>query len=256
MYLSKIENSLIHHKEEVLKHLQCESQLVGVFLYGSQNYNLATENSDVDTVAIVLPTTKELYFNKPVTKEIHLDNGEHIVVKDIREFMNMLRKQNLNFMEVLFTKFYYINPLYQNLWNLFLVNRERIARYNPELAVKSITGQILHTLNQAFNSFEGKKYANALKMYYFLEKYLNLQLNYADIIIPTKEEKELILKYKNNEINFSYGDIINLTVKVKKLSENNNFIINEEEKENIEYTMNYYSYKMINKNLEYTPYHF
>ena len=32
-----------------------ERSILGVFLYGSQNYNLATENSDVDTKAIYIP---------------------------------------------------------------------------------------------------------------------------------------------------------------------------------------------------------
>ena len=172
-YLTKIESSIVRHKEEVLKHLEDESQLVGVFLYGSQNYQLATENSDVDTVAIVLPTERELYFGTPMTKEIHLDNGEHIVVKDIREYIKMIKKQNLNFLEVLFTKFSWVNPTYRILWNCFLIHRERLTMYDSEKAIKSIVGQAKHTLIQAQATFDGKKYANSLKMYYFLDKFLN-----------------------------------------------------------------------------------
>jgi predicted nucleotidyltransferase len=91
----KIFESIEKHKQEVLKHVENEKQILGIFLYGSQNYMLDTEESDVDTVAIILPTERELYFEKPITKEIHLDNGEHIVMKDIREYIRMLKKQNL-----------------------------------------------------------------------------------------------------------------------------------------------------------------
>ena len=59
------------HKKEVLKYYP-EDQLLGVFLYGSQNYGINTETSDVDTKAILIPTFKELIFNRPVSRELHL----------------------------------------------------------------------------------------------------------------------------------------------------------------------------------------
>ncbi|MBQ5919289.1 MAG: nucleotidyltransferase domain-containing protein [Lachnospiraceae bacterium] len=101
-----IKLALQEHKQKVLDELKiAESQLLGVFLYGSQNYGLSTEDSDVDTIAIVLPNEYDLYFSRPLTKELHLENGEHCVVKDIREILNEFKKQNVNFLEILVTDY-------------------------------------------------------------------------------------------------------------------------------------------------------
>ena len=58
---------IMNHKEAVLKKYP-EYQILGIFLYGSQNYNIATEKSDVDTKAIIIPTVEQLAF-KPVRTE-------------------------------------------------------------------------------------------------------------------------------------------------------------------------------------------
>ena len=89
--------------------------ILGIFAYGSQNYGVATENSDWDTKAIIVPDWQNLVLRPPVSMEIHLANEEHCEVKDIREIVNMFKKQNINFVEILFTEYKWINPLYQYL---------------------------------------------------------------------------------------------------------------------------------------------
>lgn len=57
-------------------------EIVGIFLQGSQNYELAYENSDIDTKAIVLPKFNDFVLNKhPVSTTLVLDNNEHIDLK-------------------------------------------------------------------------------------------------------------------------------------------------------------------------------
>jgi predicted nucleotidyltransferase len=48
----KIMNRLQEHYDEVIK---MGYEVVGVFLQGSQNYDLDYENSDIDSKAIILP---------------------------------------------------------------------------------------------------------------------------------------------------------------------------------------------------------
>ena len=54
--------------------------ILGVFLYGSQNYNIHTEDSDIDTKAIYIPTLDEIAAGvAPISKELSYgDKGEHI----------------------------------------------------------------------------------------------------------------------------------------------------------------------------------
>lgn len=59
--------------------------LFGIFAFGSVNYKLDYENSDLDTKLIVLPTLKDICLAKrPVSTVIVRDNNEHIEVKDLR----------------------------------------------------------------------------------------------------------------------------------------------------------------------------
>lgn len=110
-----------------------EERIVGVFLYGSQNYGLATSESDVDTKCILVPTFEEICFNKKPISYVHVrENDEHIEFKDIRLMLKEFRKQNMNFVEILFTKFKVLGPIHGDTWlNHVEKYREEIAHYRP-----------------------------------------------------------------------------------------------------------------------------
>ena len=60
--MRNIEEALQEHKQAVLAAGYAEEQILGIFVYGSQNYGTATENSDVDTKAVIIPTMRQLAF--------------------------------------------------------------------------------------------------------------------------------------------------------------------------------------------------
>lgn len=106
-----------------------EYEVVGVFLQGSQNYGLAYEDSDVDSKAILLPRFNDFVLNKqPVSTTLILDNDEHIDLKDVRLMFDCFKKQNINFVEILFTKYKVLNPKYETLLQPLFDNGELIAR--------------------------------------------------------------------------------------------------------------------------------
>ena len=81
-------------------------------IYGSQNYALETKESDVDSYLIVMPSLEDLALNrKPVSKELmyvdenDVPNGEHIVVKDFRIFVEALMKADFHALEVASSKY-------------------------------------------------------------------------------------------------------------------------------------------------------
>jgi predicted nucleotidyltransferase len=119
-------------------------EIVGIFLQGSQNYELDYEGSDIDTKAIVLPKFNDFVLNKqPTSTTSVLDNNEHIDLKDIRLMFDCFKKQNINFVEILFTKYKLINPKYRKLFQPVLDNNELIAHYNNYAAVNCISGMSL-----------------------------------------------------------------------------------------------------------------
>lgn len=128
------------HYEEA-KTIFDESRIVGIFLYGSQNYGLDSPESDVDTKCIIVPTFEEICFNKKPVSYTHVRaNDEHIEFKDIRLMMKEFRKQNMNFVEILFTQYCVVNPFYEEYWDYVTEHREEIAHYRTFLTVKSMAG--------------------------------------------------------------------------------------------------------------------
>ena len=94
----EIKNNALNRVKEHYMYLLAnypERSILGVFLYGSQNYNLATENSDVDTKAIYIPTFEEIALTKtPISKELHINN-EHCDLNDILLFPHLPHKPNI-----------------------------------------------------------------------------------------------------------------------------------------------------------------
>ena len=83
---------VMEHLDEA-KRFFSEDSIVGIFLQGSQNYDLDYEGSDIDTKLIVCPTFKEIAFNKkPISTTHVMENNEHIDFKDIRLYINEFRK--------------------------------------------------------------------------------------------------------------------------------------------------------------------
>jgi hypothetical protein len=95
----------------------------------------------VDTKLIVVPTFDDLAFNKqPVSTTFIRENNEHTDDKDIRLYIETFRKQNLNFLEILFTDYYILNDLYKDEWMRLVEHREEIAHYDFLRAVVSMRG--------------------------------------------------------------------------------------------------------------------
>ena len=112
-----IMNGVFEHYNESLTYFS-ESNIVCLMLAGSQNYGLDTAKSDIDTKLILVPSFRSVAMNhQPIsTTHIRADNS-HTDWKDVRLMFNTFRKQNLNFLECLFTPYGIINPLYKDEWN-------------------------------------------------------------------------------------------------------------------------------------------
>lgn len=135
-----IMDGIREHYNEALEYFP-EDRIVCLVLQGSQNYGLDIPSSDIDTKLIVTPTFKDVAMNRqPIsTTHIRVDNS-HTDWKDIRLMLQTFRKCNLNFLEILFSPYCIINPLYAEEWNLLIQNNELIANYDPCKSVKTMCG--------------------------------------------------------------------------------------------------------------------
>ena len=172
----------------VNKHYECavahygDDAVLGVFLYGSQNYGTNTENSDVDTKCILIPDLFSLAVKSYEVKHLSVD-GEVCECMPIMHMVSNWKKQNINFVEILFTDYCIINPKYKKLWNLLLneQNRELIARYDTKAAVLSMSYQAIHTMKQ--DPTDPKKVMNAARIMQSLLKLVDEKKHsYKEII--------------------------------------------------------------------------
>ncbi len=181
-----------------------EDNIVGLFLVGSQNYGTDTENSDIDTKLIIAPTLSDIYKNKQgesTTKKIP-DSQEQMSVKDIRTMLSELKKQNVNMLEILFTDYFIINPIYADSWQKLIDNRDLIVRYDPILAAKTTKGMSMNSYKRLYND-EGhvnpKYVANLVRLEYYLKQYIN-QKPYEECLRPTGEIYDYIIQIRSHTL--------------------------------------------------------
>lgn len=194
-----IMDRVLEHYNEALEHFP-EDRIVGIFYQGSGNYGLDYIGSDVDTKLIVTPTFKDIAMNRNAVSTTHVrSNEEHIDFKDIRLYIQTFRKQNLNFLEILFTPYCIINPLYQDEWNRLVEAREAVAHYSPYQAIKAMRGVAkekyfamehhypsrMEWINKY--SYDPKQLHHLLRVEEYIERYLSGE-PYQDCLIARNPE--------------------------------------------------------------------
>ena len=186
MHKASILWNLEAHKNEVMPMFQ-PNQFVMIGLQGSQNYGLDIDGiSDIDTKFVLAPTFKEIAMNKKPVSTTHIRaNEEHTDLKDIRLMLQTFKKQNMNFVELLFTEYKLVNPLYAEQWERLVRERETIAHYSPYTAVKTMKGIAMekyHAMEHPYPSkleilykygYDGKQLHHLLRVLDFLERYIS-----------------------------------------------------------------------------------
>lgn len=186
--------SRVHdHLDESLQRFD-ESRIIGIFLQGSQNYGLETPKSDVDTKLIVTPTFDEVVLNKKPISTTHVRaNNEHTDLKDIRLMLATFRKQNLNFIEILFTPYAWVNPLFESEWGRLTAAREQIAHYSPYSAVKTMKGIAMeHEYPSKLEvlaeyGYDPKQLHHLLRVQEYIHKYISGE-SYEACLHPKRPE--------------------------------------------------------------------
>ena len=185
-------------------------EVIGVFLQGSQNYELDYDGSDVDCKAIILPSFDDFLFGrKQISTTLILENNEHIDLKDIRLMFDNFKKQNINFVEILFTEYKVMNPKYEQLFNIVFENNEKIAHYNNYKSLNCIMGmskEKYKALEHPYPAtkdkiekfgFDPKQFHHLLRLNEFVKRYLNNEL-YKECLVS--KEKEFLVKIKKDGI--------------------------------------------------------
>lgn len=227
--------------KRVKEHLQelnkRDYEVVFISLQGSQNYGLDVYDneykSDVDTKAVILPSFEDFVYNKaPISETLILDNNEHIDVKDIRVMLETFKKQNVNFIEILFSEYCIINSKYNDLVKPLFENKEKIAHLNVNQALRCMAGMSMEKLKAMEHpyptiidkiekyGYDPKQLHHIYRMNDFIKKYIS-GLPYEKCLIPS--DKELLLKIKKGAFTLDEARLCAVLVdkETKKIKDEN-----------------------------------
>lgn len=178
--------SLNDQIEQVKAELKIEDQnFIGVFLYGSQNYELNYEGSDIDSIVLIAN------YDKP-RQELTTPYGK-TKIYTLKYFLYRLKKGDMECYEILYTKYKIINSIYEEIFMDFVksfsscMNYERVKR---SLSIK-LNEHLCHILwlmtNKEHARYNKKRLYWAIRVQNQLERIIAGE-SYADSLIYHSSE--------------------------------------------------------------------
>ena len=189
------------NKEKIMQTLEFYKKLleekdynvIYIGLYGSQNYNVDDELSDVDVKAIVLPSLHDVVFRKVTSKVVECENGS-IDVKDLMTFYDVIKKGNFSYIECIDSEYWLGDKYIKDLFKQFRPNLKSILGAMHEKR-KALTHEY-PSKKQEFEKwgFDPKQYHHIIRLHDLLE-----------FITNTKQQASF-LSYHNNARNFMIAE--------------------------------------------------
>ena len=193
----------------------------GTFLYGSQNYGLDTEESDIDTVSLYIPTIKTLSREDGNARMLAIENElndyytdspkvkDHIGFRDIRLWIKELIVGNPTSIELFYSTCKEINDKFYDAW--LNLNSLDVLKFNPERTISALKGMVSSNLKHTWKPREGnekdsdrrynvKAFSEAIRLIHTLFNYINPNSNYMNVFVPKDAVREFILSAKNGEL--------------------------------------------------------
>lgn len=245
------------HLNEAVSQDFSMDEIVGVFYQGSGNYGLDTENSDVDTKLVVIPKFTDIVLNHKPCSTTHVRaNNEHIDYKDLRLMLQTFRKQNLNFIEILFTDYKIVNPDFAPYWDILVQNNEKIARYNPNKAVATMKGIAMekyHAMEHNYPSkadvlakfsYDPKQLHHLLRVEEYLERYIDGE-SYADCLHSNQPEYLKQVKNGLYDLNKARSEADHALAHVLEMAEDFREKVPDEPNPEVDQLFGYVQYKIL-----------
>ena len=209
--------------------------LFALFLQGSQNYELDIYSdeykSDIDAKAIIIPSFDDIVLNrKPISTTLVLENNEHIELKDIRIMKDMWVKQNISYIELLYTKYIiYDDDKWGTMLYTLLNMRDKISNIDKNQFLKCIKGMSMEKLKALEHpyptikdkidkyGYDPKQLHHIMRLYEFVVKYLENNIDLANCYISTDSEMLLNVKLGKYDLDFARNYSVYFDNKTKEI---------------------------------------
>lgn len=226
-------------KQEIFKELSNYKKIleekgynvIYIGLYGSQNYNLDDEESDIDAKAIILPTLHDIIFRKVTSTTVECEKG-NIDVKDLLTFYDVIKKGNFSYIESIQTEYSIGDKYIKNLFSQFKVNKKSVlgAMYEKR---KALTHEYpSKTKEFEMWGFDPKQHHHILRLYDLLSYDAINNENKSYLKYEDNSRREKLIKYKRNKDNIA-----------KSIIEEDSDLIIERARQLVDYD---YHYEVIN----------
>lgn len=186
----KIMETLLKYKQELEKD---GHTVLYIGLYGSQNYGVDDELSDIDAKVIVLPKLDDIVFRKTVSFVKEFEEGA-CDVKDLITYYNVVKKGNFSFLEPFYTQYFMGDTYLRCLFRQIPVNRMSILGGMLEKR-KALTHEYPSKIEE-FKNFgcDPKQYHHIVRLYdmAFAEQKYGLTKTYP--YLKYKDEKAEYMK--------------------------------------------------------------
>jgi len=177
--------------------------VIYIGLYGSQNYNVADELSDIDCKAIVLPSLHDIIFRKVTSKTIDCEDGT-IDVKDLITFYSVIKKGNFSYIEAMDTEYSIGDKYIKELFKQIGPNKKSIlgAMYEKR---KALTHEY-PSKTEEFNKwgFDPKQYHHIIRLWHLLDAKTD-----KSYLIYDGVASEKMISIKRNNDNLTKGYVEN-----------------------------------------------
>ena len=175
--------------------------VIYIGLYGSQNYNVDDEQSDIDCKAIILPNLHDIIFRKVTSITIELETGA-IDVKDLITFYNVIKKGNFSYIEAIDTPYSigdnYVKELFRqirpNLKSMLGAMYEKRKALTHEYPSKELEFQKW--------GFDPKQYHHIIRLFDILS-YINTTGKQISYFEYQERARQFMIAEKRNKNNYT-----------------------------------------------------
>lgn len=200
-------DSLQHHYESAQEKFGDKYKIVCVSCKGSQNYRLDTEDSDFDSICLVVPTLYWLVREPaPISTTLMLSNGEQMKVKDLRTFCREFAK-SWNYWEVFTSDYAYWDDRCSDFVSSMRKNLNTYARITPYTVLQSFLGVAIREYKNMKNYLDpARKNKCAMKVLhfsYFAKDYFNGSKSVEDMVKVADKVREHLLEVKAGKVSYT-----------------------------------------------------
>lgn len=172
-------------------------EVVGVFLFGSQNYRLDHNDSDIDVRGVVIGKPEDIAMGQyGGTSTYHRENG-CLYTSTVQELFYQISASSLVCLEPLLSEWRIVNPEYTTWYHGVKNIIDDLVTCNPVAVCNYYKSVITHKLDIVFSKdtaaveqwgYWSKPLVSALQHLDQLKR-LNAGEHYSDIIVPTNHEE-------------------------------------------------------------------